>query len=83
MPQTHHIQEQNIINIAWGSGKSPVSFLAVCHFFLFFFLFVVGKTLTVEAHSSHLESKLLVALAKVCWSHVYNREQLCRGGVNL
>lgn len=39
--------------------------------------------LTTEAYSSNLESKLLVAVAKVCCSHIYNREQLCRGGVNL
>lgn len=46
-------------------------------------MFVVGKILTIKAYSSNLESKLLVAVAKVCWCHIYNREQLCRGGVYL
>lgn len=82
IPQTHHIQEHNIINIAWGSGKSPVPFTEnlLC---VIFCLFIIGKMLTIETNSSNLESKLLVAVAKVCWSHIYNREQLCRGGVNL
>lgn len=39
--------------------------------------------LTIEAYSSNLESKLLVAVAKVCRSDIYDREQLCRGGVDL
>lgn len=61
--------------------------LAVC--VVFFFLVVdvdvvvvVGKMLTIKANPSNLESKLLVAVAKVCRCHIYNREQLCRRGVD-
>lgn len=43
----------------------------------------LAEVLTIEANSSNLESKLLVALAKVDRSHIYDREQLCRGGVDL
>lgn len=56
--------------------------LAVCVVFLFLLLLVVGKTLTIKANPSNLESKLLVAVAKVCRCHIYNREQLCRRGVD-
>lgn len=44
---------------------------------------VAAKLLTIEANLSNLESELLVVAAKVCWSHVYDREQLRRGGVHL
>lgn len=55
--------------------------LTVCVVF-FFPVVVVGKMLTIKANPSNLESKLLVAVAKVCRCHIYNREQLCRRGVD-
>lgn len=39
--------------------------------------------LAVEADLSNLESKLLAVAAKVCWSNIYNGEQLCWGGDDL
>lgn len=56
--------------------------LAVCVVFFFLVVVVVGKMLTIKANPSNLESKLLVAVAKVCRCHIYNREQLCRRGVD-
>lgn len=56
--------------------------LAVCVVFFFLLLLLVGKMLTIKANLSNLESKLLVAVAKVCRCHIYNREQFCRRGVD-
>lgn len=56
--------------------------LAVCVVFFFLVVVVVGKMLTIKANPSNLESKLLVTVAKVCRCHIYNREQLCRRGVD-
>lgn len=36
-----------------------------------------------EAYASNLESKLLVAVAKVCCGHIHNGQQLSRRGVYL